>query len=742
MKKNIFSKVGRLVYRFRVAIIFIWTISAIACIPFIPHIMAPFQSTGFVADKADSTRAQAFLDKHLGYDQNDRFLVVYHSKTLKATSRTFNKKIKWSLAKLKNFPIRHTIIYPNGNPQQISKDKHAAYAVIFIKNKTNLDHEQLEDFKQLIRKPKNMSMEIGGKQVFIQGLNKHTQEDLYRADAIAAPITSIVLILIFGTIVATLIPVSLGGGCALIILTTLYFLGHLFTLSIFTLNLALLLGLCLSLDYALFIIFRFRSELKKHRINDAIAITFSTAGRAIFFSGIAVFISLSALVFFPINILFSIGVGGLIAVFVAVMVALTLLPATLSVLGHRINHWAVRDVNKKNIDRKHLWKKIAQIVTGRPWFFFLLSLSFLLLLGYSVCHVRFGISDFRIVPKQSESRMFIDEFKQHFNKKELVPILLIVSTDRGSILSSANISRLYRFTRRLEKNDKIERVDSIVTTSPRLSKQQYQKLYQTAKKHQPKNVKQLLETSTGKKFSVIRIFSKYGINDPETKALVKELRDIKPGRGMSVQLTGAPVQNIDVMETIKQYFPYAALWVISLTYLSLLVLLRSLFLPLKAIFMNILSLSACYGVLVFIFQEGHLHQLLNFEPQGMLDITLAVIIFCAIFGFSMDYEVFLLTRIQEHFQKTRNNTASIIFGIDQSSRIITSAALIVICICGSFMTADVIMVKEFGLGIAVAIAVDAFAIRTILVPSTMVLLKRWNWYIPKWLDKLLPQTGL
>jgi RND superfamily putative drug exporter len=154
--------------------------------------------------------------------------------------------------------------------------------------------------------------------------------------------------------------------------------------------------------------------------------------------------------------------------------------------------------------------------------------------------------------------------------------------------------------------------------------------------------------------------------------------------------------------------------------------------------MNVLSLSACYGVLVFIFQEGHFYQLLNFEPQGMLDVTLVVIIFCAIFGFSMDYEVFLLTRIQEHFKKTHDNQASIIFGIEKSSRIITSAALIVICICGSFMAADVLMVKEFGLGIAVAIAVDAFAIRSVLVPSTMALLKNWNWYLPKWLDKLLP----
>jgi len=150
----------------------------------------------------------------------------------------------------------------------------------------------------------------------------------------------------------------------------------------------------------------------------------------------------------------------------------------------------------------------------------------------------------------------------------------------------------------------------------------------------------------------------------------------------------------------------------------------------------VLSLCASYGVLVFVFQEGHGHQWLNFEPQGMLDISLMIIIFCAIFGFSMDYEVFLLTRIQESYRKTKDNCRSIIFGIEQSSRIITSAALIVICLCGSFMVADVLMVKEFGLGIAVAIFVDAFLIRTLLVPSTMALIKSWNWYLPKWLHRL------
>jgi putative drug exporter of the RND superfamily len=739
MKKTLFSQAGIIIYRFRIAIILCWVLATVLCTPFIPHIMTPFKSTGFVAEHAASTKAQTYLNKNLGYNQNNRFLVVYHSPYLHAPGKAFTKKVNDSLSKLKNFSIPHEIIYPKDNPRQISKNKHSAYAVILLKSDDALTSEELKTFKTLIKKPKNMRMEIGGKQIFTEGLNKQTQQDLYRADAVAAPITSIVLILIFGTLVATLIPVCLGGGCALIILTTLYFLGHLFTLSIFTLNLALLLGLCLSLDYTLFIIFRFRSELRAQpSVEKAIAVTMATAGRAIFFSGLAVFISLSALLLFPINILFSIGVGGLVAVFIAVMIALTLLPATLSMIHHRINCLAIRRPEKETSKKPHAWRSFARVVANRPVLFFFLSLGFLLCLGYSFLNVRFGISDFRIVPKHSESRLFFDEFKHGFNENELTPILLVVSTEKGSILSSRHIGALYNFTQKLEKNKQIERVDSIVTTTPRLPKKGYQQLYQSSEQMKQPGIKQLLSTSTGKNFSLIRVISKYGANTTETKDLIQHIKTMNPGAGLHMSLTGVPVQNFDVMQSIIDVFPYAVLWVMVLTYLSLLVLLRSLFLPLKAIFMNVLSLSACYGILVFIFQEGHFYQLLNFEPQGMLDITLVVIIFCAIFGFSMDYEVFLLTRIQEHFKKTHNNKLSVIFGIEQSNRIITSAALIVISICGSFMTADVLMVKEFGLGIAIAIAVDAFIIRSVLVPATMVLLKNWNWYLPKWMDKLIP----
>lgn len=744
MRVSSFFKLGQFIYRFRIGVICFWLLILAGCIPFISNLMTPFHSSGFIDETSPSAITDRYLAKELGYDFN-RFVILYQSKNLEATNPRYIEKLKNSLAELSDFPIKHEIVYPDANKKQIAKDKHTAYVVILFDNHPEMTHDLLMDLKEKIKTPEGMTMHLGGEPIFIESINKQTQKDLYKADAIAAPVSIIVLILVFGSLIAAFIPMCLGGGCALIMLTSLYFIGHFFSLSIFTLNIALLLGLCLSLDYALFIIYRFREELINNQnksIENVIAKTLATAGKAVFFSGLAVFISISALLLFPINILFSVGIGGLTAVSIAVLIATTLLPAILAVIKTGINRLSIWKQNKKQIKQptlvnKSFWKQLATTIVKRPWTFFLTTLVLLLGLGSPFLHVKFGISDFNILPVHSESRQFFSEFEKNYDVNQLYPIMLVI-TSNDPILSKQNLAKLYKFTRKLQKNPSIDEVNSIVTTNDDITPKQYHTLYHLPKHLMDANVKQLLKTTTREHMTVINVISKYGANTQETKELIQELRQMNPGPSLSMELTGTPVNNVDVLHSIANIFPYAIGWIILLTYLTLLILLRSVFLPFKAIIMNVLSLCASYGVLVFIFQEGYLHDFLNFQPQGMLDISLLIIIFCALFGFSMDYEVFLLTRIHESYITTQDNDKSIIFGIVKSSRIITSAAIIVIFICGSFMVADVLMVKEFGLGIAVAIFVDSFIIRTILVPSTMALVKQWNWYLPKWLDKILP----
>lgn len=737
LKKTISYRLGRVINRWRWPIIVIWVAVIACCIPYLPHVIDPFKTTGFVDTSSESAMAELYMNKKLGYDNKNQFLILYHSKTLLATQSQFLKKIKKSLSDLDNFPIKHEIIYPD-DTHQISKDKHTAYVVVILKTNKQLSDTLLNEFKNSIKKPAHMSVLFGGESLFVENVNKQTQTDLFRADFIAAPVAIITLIIVFGSVVAATLPIILGGGCALIILTTLYFLGHLFTLSIFTINIALLLGLCLCLDYSLFFINRFRDELKNGlSIEDAIATTQETAGKSIFFSGLAVFVSLSALFLFPVNILLSVAVGGLAAVFFAVLISTLLLPAILAVLKTKINFLSVCFFRNQN--RYSWWRMLAERVVHHPHWFFFPIIALLLIIAYPFLSVQFGLSDYRIFPEHSENRAFYDTYAKRFNIEELNPIILVVESPSSPILSRHNLAKIYDLVHKLKRNPSVKEVNGIISSDSDIKKDQYYTVYHMNKKLLDPHVKQLLATTTTKHMTVIHVVSKYPVDSEQTKELIHTLRHIKAGSGLKIQITGTAVSNIDVLHSIYCILPYAVLWVIVFSYLILLLLLRSIFLPLKAIVMTLLSLAAAYGALVFIFQQGYMSKILNFQPQDMLDISLLVIIFCALFGFSMDYEVFLLSRIKEAHKSTRDNNRSIIFGIEKSSRIITSAALIVIVICCSFLIADVLMVKAFGLGIAVAIFVDAFLIRSFLVPATMAIFKGWVWYLPKWLDRILPK---
>lgn len=741
MQRDLFYSCGQLIYKCRWFVILFWLAVLAVSIPFAPKILEPFKAIGFNDPKSESARANDILNDKLGYSYN-QFMVMYHSDKLVATDVKFTQDIKTTLAGLSKISVKHQIIYPTIDNKQISKDKHSAYAVILFKGNQEADEQLLKEFRSALKKPKYIKMQVGGEPIFLEDTKVQTQIDLYSAEYIATPVAIVTMLIVFGSVVAASLPIMLGGIGAFLILITLYCLGHVFSLSVFTINIALLLGLCLSLDYALLIINRFRDELQQgHHAAEAVAITLATAGKAVFFSGIAVFISLSALLLFPINVLFSVGMGGLAAVSVSVAVAIVLLPAVLGILNARVNLLPIRIFRQNNLKDNPFCRWLVTHVVKFKYAFFFTCLFILLILGYPFLNVKFGISDFRILPKTLESRQVFDTFANEFGESKLSPIMAIVKSPNENMLTKSNISHLYDFVNDILSDPRVEQVSSIVSTEPRLTKAQYQNLYTQPRDHLPPSVKKLLHITTNDGLTVLTIIGKYPSYSGATTDLIKELKKSNPGHKMTVEVTGASANTIDVLKSISQTFPYALLWIVVFTYFTLLFVLRSVILPLKAIITTILSLFASYGILVLVIQQGYLHELLNFEPQGMLDISLLIIIFCALFGISMDYEVFLLTRIKECYEQTGDNIKSIVFGIDRSWKIITSAAIIVILLCFSFMSADILIVKAFGLGIAVAVFVDAYLIRTILVPAIMAILGKWNWYLPKWLDSILPKIS-
>lgn len=738
MLEGIFYQFGKIIYHLRWVILIAWLLILLACLPFIPNFMSPFKNTGFKDPNSESAKTESYINHQLNYNSN-RFVILYKSDTLLTDNPKFQNEIKTSLNKLKDFSVKNKIIYPDKDNKQNSKDKHSAYAVVLFNSNINVDNEFLQKFKSYIVKPENLTYKIGGEPIFLEETRQQTQSDLFKAEYIATPVALITMLIVFGSVVSASIPIFLGAIFGILIFTSLYFLGNMFSLSIFTVNIALLLGLCINLDYALFIISRFRHELRKNMpIDEAIAITQATAGKAVFYSGLTVLVSLAALLIFPINILFSVGMGGMLAVVVSMAICGIFLPALLAVIGKKVNALVIPFLNYKTV--KH-WHWIVEKVVNHAWIYFFLILFILIFLSLPFLKAEFGISDIRILPKTLESRQVFDFFQKKYSEGELAPISVLIQTNNGNILSKNNLNSVYDVVQKIKHDPHVSNVTGIVNKNSKSSKNEYYKLYNAQKSLQPPGVKKLLELTTKHKFTVITVVSKYGSNDYRTKELIEKIRNINPGKDLTIQVSGASANTLDILNSIWKKFIYAVIWTMFITYFILLILLRSVFLPFKAILMNILSLFASFGVLALVVQLGYFNSLLNFEAQGILDISLLIIIFCSLFGFSMDYEVFLLSRIKEEYEKTGDNLKSTICGIEFSGKIITSAAVIVIMMCFSFMSANILLVKAFGLGIAVAIFVDAFLIRILLVPATMILLGNWNWYFPKWLSRFLPKNS-
>lgn len=282
MRSDLFYCLGFGINKYRWFILFLWLLLIIASLPFTPEVITPFKNIGFVDRASESARANDTLNNRFGFSYN-QFIVIYHSDSLKATEPKFINEIKQSLSGFKNFPVKNQILYPDIHNKQISEDKHTAYAIISFEGSEEASQQLLHDFKMTLKEPFDLDMRIGGEPIFLDDTQRQTQTDLFKAEYIATPVAIITMLIVFGTVVAASIPIILGGVSAFLILMTLFFLGHIFSLSVFTINIALLLGICLSLDYALLIVSRFRDELK-HRATtaEAIAVTLSTAGKAVF----------------------------------------------------------------------------------------------------------------------------------------------------------------------------------------------------------------------------------------------------------------------------------------------------------------------------------------------------------------------------------------------------------------------------------------------------------------------------
>ena len=746
-----FDRLGRFVVRRARWVIAAWAVLILLALPLAPLAPGALSAGGFIRDDLELARAKALLGAELGAPPS-ALVVVFSSPTLEAGTPAFELAAAEAMRDVPDAPHVAGVVSHLLQPRQVSADRHTAYDIVFLDLPPDDSPDALPILRGRLRAPAGLTVELAGGPAFYGDVQTVSEQDLQRSEIISLPLAALALLLVFGSLVAAGVPLVVGGASVLVALAAIFVVASLMPMSIFVLNLATLLGLGLGVDYSLLMTSRFREELAagvsrvgvrdserpdRAVVDDAVRVTVATAGRAVFFSGLTVLLGLLGLVLFDFMILRSVGIAGAIVVALAVGAALTLLPALLTVIGPKLDRLSVRRVAVTTA-ADGPWARLARWVMRRPVLVLIPTLAFLLLLGSPFLHVRFNAPDSSILPPGVPSRAAFDRLQAEFGEGEFAPLTLAIRTD-GPVADPANIGRLFDYSRRLAADPRVRRVDSLVDVDPRLTLDQYRLLYADPNGPRDRYVATGLAATTAGDLTAFTIYTPFGPNRDEGRALVRDLRDpasaLAPPDGVTVLVGGGAADVADVVDGVAADFPRTALFIIVTTYLVLFALLRSVVLPAKALIMNTLSIVASFGALVWIFQDGNLSSLLGFQPLGFVETTQPVILFCVLFGLSMDYEVFLLTRMKEVWDRTGDNTEAVARGLERSGRIVTSAALIVVVVAGSFAFADIVLIKALGLGVAIAVALDATVVRALLVPATMRLLGRWNWWMPATLER-------
>jgi RND superfamily putative drug exporter len=537
---------------------------------------------------------------------------------------------------------------------------------------------------------------VGGEMLLDEEIGDQAEEDAQRAEALSLPAALVVMALVLGGVLAAGLPVSIALGGVGATMLGLLGLSALTGVPVYAVNVATMLGIGLGIDYGLLMVGRFREERGAgHTGPEAVARTMATAGRTVVFSACTVAVALSGLLVFDDPTIRALALAGMGVVLACMAAALTLLPALLARFGHRIG--PARPAGPHGA-----FARLARVIQRRPVPVVAVVAAGLVLLAVPFASARFDDTGVRSLPRSSETRQVAEAIDARFSAVTAEPVVALADVDSDSPAVAAWL-------------DDVRGLPDVVaaTTAADLS-------------HPAR--------------TVVEVHAAGRTNGPEAQAVVRELRALDAP--FPVAVGGDPAEIVDFRQAITSRLPLAVAVMVLATFVLLFAMTGSVVLPLKAIVMNVLSLGATFGALVWVFQDGHLAGLLGFDPPGSLDLVIPVIVFVFAFGLSMDYEVFLLDRIREVWRRTGDNDRAVAEGLQRSGRIITSAALLVVIVFAGFAAGEIVALKELGVGLAVAVAVDATVVRSLLVPATMKLMGRWNWWSPFRRSEPVPGPGV
>lgn len=688
-----------------------------------------FTSNGVFTNRPESVRADDLLAQRMLDGQDDPLTetVIIRSETLTVDTSEFQQVVEQTATDLRALPqvvASVTTYYDTvaaGSPADtllVSADRHTTLVAVTLAGDFDAASSHVAEYLDVIERQTTSGFQVlaVGDITVDDAFSRLAENDLKKGEGLGLIAALVILVIVFGALLAAGIPVVLAVVSIIVSVGLTAVLGRVMDISFFIVNMITMIGLAVGIDYALFIVSRYREERRRGRDQqEAIEIAGATASKAVLFSGGTVVLALLGMFLIPTVVFRSLGAGAMLVVIVAVAATLTLIPALLSLLGDRID-WprrprydAVSIAKQKAYDQETIhagfWGRITRLVMARPVASVVLAAGLLIAAALPYVDFSGGKAGVASLP-QSEVRTAYELLTRDFPAGHLAPIEVVVDAPR-TVAVESGIGRL---------------VDAMKADP----------VFGPAEPVQWNDTRDL---------ALLRVPLTVEGSSPEAVAAVSALRDdLVPtaftGIGATVLVTGGPAGNADLEQVIHDYTPIVFAFVLGLSFLLLMVAFRSLIVPLKAIVMNLLSVGAAYGLLVLVFQKGYLHGVLGFQQTPTVENWIPIFLFCVLFGLSMDYHVFLLSRIREHYDQTHNNRESVAVGLQSTAKIITGAALIMVAVFGGFASGKLVMFQQVGFGLAVAVILDATIVRSILVPASMTLLGDRNWYLPRWLGWL------
>lgn len=665
---------------------------------------------GFTSDGAPSARADRILAQRFGAGAPNVVLVAHDlgSPAQAGTAAATGRALTWRIA------ARPGVVYAQsfwttGDPALLSRDESTALILVKVAGNDNAARATWNALAPAVVGDHGpLRVTATGSLVVNEAVDAQSAKDLSLAELVAAPITALILLAAFGSLVAAGLPLLVGGMSVVGTLAILRGLAELTPVSVFAQNVTTLLGFGLAIDYSLFLVTRYREELARGRpVTEAIAATLRTAGRTVLFSALTVMVSLAAMTVFPIFYLQSLAYAGIAVVGLAAGSSLLILPPVLAVIGHRIDRFDVFAPLRRrlpgNRTGRGVWYRLAVAVTRRPTWSAAVVTALLVVLALPFSHARFGLTDDRVLPRGASAQVAADTVRAQFPQAAASPVVVVLP---GHVRSAG----LASYARRLSAIPGTRRVDGPFT--------------------RPGTAGAWVSLVTG--------------TDPNSPAGQRYVQGVRAVSAPGPALVGGDAATLtDEQAMLRSGIGWAAA-IISVSMLILLFLLTgSIVIPVQALVINLLSLTASFGAMAYVFQDGHLKWLVgDFVNSGRLEVTTPLLMFCVAFGLSMDYTVFLLSRIREHHAATGDPAGAVVAGLDRTGRLITTAALIVASVLGALTTSHISLLKMLGFGLALAVLVDATLVRGLLVPAVMKLTGRAAWWAPRPLARLHTRAGL